>query len=271
MVVFILIVLGLCLGSFVNALVWRIHEKSKDSKKDTNLSIINGRSMCSKCRNPLTARDLIPVLSWLSLKGKCRYCRQPISDSPLVELLLPIIFVFSYLFWPHDFNTTQSILFGLWLIFLVGLMSLAVYDFKWYLLPNTIIYPLLGLAALQVIFLSLSSSSSSEVIKDALFGLAVGGGLFYALFQISHGKWIGGGDVKLGALLGILVGGPLPSFLLIFIAALIGSFLALPLLLTGRAKRGTRLPFGPFLIMAAVVVKLFGVTIIEWYKNRILL
>lgn len=272
MLIFILVLIGLSAGSFINAMVWRLHEQSKKSASKQDLSIISGRSMCPNCKHQLSAADLIPVLSWLSLKRKCRYCHQPISwQYPAVELLTAIAFVFSYIYWPESFNYSEIVLFGLWLIFLVGLLSLAIYDLKWFLLPNIIIYPLLGLAFIQVIFLSLSSLQSFEVIKEALLGLMVGGGIFYGLFQLSHGKWIGGGDVKLGALLGILVGGPLASFLLLFMASLIGSFAALPLLLTGRAKRGTRLPFGPFLILAAIIVRLFGAAIIDWYKNRLLL
>jgi prepilin signal peptidase PulO-like enzyme (type II secretory pathway) len=98
----------------------------------------------------------------------------------------------------------------------------------------------------------------------------VGGGIFYLLFQLSAGKWIGGGDVKLGALLGILVGGPVQSLLLIFVASALGSVISVPLLITGKAKRGTKLPFGPFLIVAAIIVRLFGVSLVAWYKRQIL-
>jgi leader peptidase (prepilin peptidase) / N-methyltransferase len=271
LVTLVLIILGLCLGSFVNALVWRLHERSKNSKQK-KLSIIHGRSMCPNCQHVLAARDLVPILSWLSLKGRCRYCKNPISiQYPLVEFVTAGLFIFSYVFWPASFSFDEKILFGFWLVFLGGLIALAVYDLRWYLLPNAIVYPLYAVILVQIIFATLNSSDPWNVITTAFWGLLIGGGIFYCLFQLSKGKWIGGGDVKLGGLLGLAIGGPSSSFLLIFIASLIGSFIALPLLLMGRAKRGSQLPFGPFLILAAVIVKLFGVSIITWYKDRLLL
>jgi prepilin signal peptidase PulO-like enzyme (type II secretory pathway) len=134
--------LGLCLGSFVNALVWRLRQRSlvhsskstakklkglpaKDSQLRTQgLSILKGRSMCPHCHRELNAKDLIPILSWLSLKGKCRYCGKKIDDSPMVELIMPVLFVFSYLYWPAVFNTNQTILFSLWLVFLTDFILL---------------------------------------------------------------------------------------------------------------------------------------------------
>jgi leader peptidase (prepilin peptidase)/N-methyltransferase len=279
MVIILLTVLGLCLGSFVNALVWRVHEQAKQGagqraggdKGKEDLSILRGRSMCPNCHHGLAAKDLVPVLSWLSLRGKCRYCGASISwQYPLVELLTTSLFIFSYSFWPLVFNDKGTTLFVFWLIFLVGLIALAVYDLRWYLLPNKIMYPLFVLAALQVIVATLIFHGNFEQLRSAIFGLAIGGGIFYAIFQISGGKWIGGGDVKLGALLGLVIGGPTSSLLLIFLASGLGSLAAIPILLTGKAGRSTRIPFGPFLIMAVIVTYLFGASLIGWYKQQAL-
>src|SRR4051794_11351319 len=96
----ILLFLGLCFGSFINALVWRVHEQEK-GKKTRNLSILHGRSQCPHCGHELAAKDLIPVISWLLLKGKCRYCGQPISRQyPAVEATTSGWFLLSYYFWP---------------------------------------------------------------------------------------------------------------------------------------------------------------------------
>jgi len=273
MIILILIVLGLCLGSFVNALVWRVHKQFNIKKKadKEQYSIVRGRSMCPHCKHELSARDLIPVISWLSLGGKCRYCHKPIEDSPLVEVITAGLFVVSYIYWPNGFTSQGTTLFILWLGFLTGFMALAVYDLKWYLLPNRLVYPLAGLAILQLALVLVFFHGGSHALLAAAYGVLIGGGIFWVLFQISNGKWIGGGDVKLGALLGLIVGGPANSLLLLFLASLLGTIVALPLLLTGKMKRTSRLPFGPFLIAAAIIVYLFGASLIAWYDRIFLL
>jgi len=119
MIIAVLVVFGLALGSFVNALVWRVREQTKegskkkpDSKYLKKLSVSKGRSMCPNCHHELTAKDLLPVISWLGLKGKCRYCRKSISAQyPLVELATAGLFAASYLLWPEDINGGQVLLF----------------------------------------------------------------------------------------------------------------------------------------------------------------
>lgn len=278
MIIVALLVLGLCFGSFVNALVWRMHEQSKPKAKrkasDSKLSLAKGRSMCVHCGHELGASDLVPVLSWLSLRGKCRYCKKPISwQYPIVELITALLFIISYLYWP-DFQDFQGgtleiagvVGFVVWLICLVGFMALIVYDLRWMLLPNKIIFPLLGLAGAGAVTNS-ALSGSIEPLVSSVAGMAVGGGLFYILFQLSSGKWIGGGDVKLGFLLGLLLGAPSLSFLMLFIASLLGSLVSIPLLISKKVGPKTRIPFGPFLISSAIIVQLFGEHIISWYLD----
>jgi prepilin signal peptidase PulO-like enzyme (type II secretory pathway) len=263
MITVILIVLGLCFGSFVNAFVWRLkHHKDW----------VKGRSVCVDCKHVLAARDLVPVLSWLALNGKCRYCHKPISwQYPVVEMLTASLFVGSYAYWPLDFWPWGTTLFVFWLVFLVGFVALAIYDLKWMTLPNKIIFPLGALALAQLFANSITFGGGLTSLYDAFWGVLIGGGLFYVLFQVSNGKWIGGGDVKLGAVLGLIVGGPLPSLLLIFLASVLGSLFALPMLAVKRLKTDSRLPFGPFLLAAAVIVYLFGASIIAWYQNQLLI
>lgn len=277
MIFAVLVVVGLCLGSFVNALVWRLHEqaalegkKTKGSKlQATKLSILKGRSMCPHCQHELAVKDLVPVLSWLSLGGKCRYCRKPIGwQYPLVELLTAGLFIFSYIYWPSGFHGAGLLEFVLWLVFLTGLVALFVYDARWFILPNRILYPLIVLAVLQILAVTLFYHGSTSSLLGAVWGALILGGLFYGLFRVSDGQWIGGGDPKLGVLLGLLIGGPLASFLLLFLASSGGTLVALPLLVTGKATRTSKLPFGPLLIIAAIVVRLFGASIIAWYKVR---
>jgi prepilin signal peptidase PulO-like enzyme (type II secretory pathway) len=273
MVVLVLMVFGLCLGSFINALVWRLHEQekltSKKKAKPAELSILHGRSMCPKCKHILAAKDLVPVLSWASLRGKCRYCQRPISwQYPVVELITAGLFIFCWAFWPLPLNGIGLFEFIFWLVFVIGLVALAVYDLKWFLLPNRIVYTLIGLALIQLLVVLVAYHGGVSALASALWGALIVSGTFFVLFQVSGGKWIGGGDVSLGFLLGLLVGGPLNSILMLFIASCTGTVLSLPFVIAGRAKRDTHLPFGPLLVMGAIVIRLFGVSINHWLTSR---
>jgi leader peptidase (prepilin peptidase)/N-methyltransferase len=279
MIIAVLIVFGLCLGSFVNALVWRLHEQGTESGKKKpsksylkDLSISKGRSMCPDCHHTLSARDLVPVLSWTSLRGKCRYCHEPVSvQYPLVELSTMGLFLLSYLYWPLPFTQAQVAFFILWLLLLVGFMALIVYDLRWMLLPDRIVFPLGVVAAIMaVITISTSARPTHSALSVAL-AVAVGGGIFYLLYQISGGRWIGGGDVKLGWLLGLVVATPAKAILFIFFAAVAGSAITLPMLASGRMKRTSTIPFGPFLIAGAIVSLLVGARILDWYQRTLIL
>ena len=269
-----LIVFGLCLGSFVNALVWRLHEQEdlgskKDKKTATyreQLSITTGRSMCSHCHHTLAAIDLVPLFSWLLLRGKCRYCHHTIEDTPVPEVLLAVLFVLSYVWWPYVLHGVGLYDFIFWLIFLVGFMALALYDLRWQLLPNKLVFPLIGLAIVQLVGQLVHYQVGWQGLVGALWGVLFASGIFYGIFRISRGAWIGGGDVKLGVVLGILLGGPLMSLLMLFVASCLGTVVGLPFLLAGR--RQMRIPFGPFLLAATVIVMLFGASIISWYKAQ---
>lgn len=262
MIIVILVVVGLCLGSFVNALVWRTHE---------GLSIAHGRSMCPHCKHTLAAKDLVPVLSWLALRGKCRYCGKPVSAQyPLVELSTAGLFVASYIWWPAGFSDPQKIIFALWLAILTGLVALAVYDLRWFLLPNRLIYPLSAIALVQVAAVIANDSQPATALLSAVLAVLIGGGIFYVLFQASKGKWIGGGDVKLGALLGLVVATPGRAILFIFFGSLLGSLVSAPLMVRGHLKRTSVIPFGPFLIIGAIITVLFGADILHWYQRMFL-
>lgn len=273
MVAVCIFLFGLALGSFVNALVWRVHEQATSSVKraSKDLSITTGRSMCPRCKHQLHIQDLIPVLSWLWLKGKCRYCCKSIGwQYPLVELITAGLFVLSYLVWPHGLDLLGSLQLGVWLLCVTIFMALVVYDLRWMILPDRIVLPLTVLAALQVGLLT-AQQRSLTVVAGSLLGVLCLAGLFYLLFQISGGKWIGGGDVKLGVSLGLLVGGPAKALAVLFLAACLGTICTLPLLVLGKKKASQQLPFGPFLIAATIIIYLFGTGLVAWYKKQFLL
>jgi len=261
MVLFLLIIVGLCLGSFVNAFVWRLHEGK---------NWLSDRSECIYCHYKLKPIELIPIISWFFLRGKCRNCHRKISiQYPIVEAITCTSFILSYIFWPTAITDLQTVIFILWLMILTGLISLAVYDLKWMLLPTKIIYFLVALALLMAVLRIILTHDYLDITFNYLISTLIGGGLFYLLYQISRGKWIGGGDIRLGFLLGLIAGTASKSLLVIFMAAVLGTIASLPLLMMGKYNKKSLVPFGPFLIMAMFIVQFFGNDIINWYANLI--
>jgi leader peptidase (prepilin peptidase)/N-methyltransferase len=262
---------GLAFGSFVNALVWRVHEQGiKAKSKRVNLSIVNGRSICPNCKHILAWNDLIPVFSWLSLGGKCRYCKKPISKQyPLVELAQALIFVLSYIWWPGGVHGAGSwILFVTWLFTSVGLMALLVYDARWMLLPNRILYPTFYIAlAGRIIYIVGHEPNKAHASIMAVLSVAVASGVFWVLFVVSQGKWIGFGDVRLGLVTGTILAAPGKSFLMIMLGSLLGTLFILPALVLGKKNLASKLPYGPFLIAATFICVLFGGSILDWYGH----
>lgn len=268
----LLFLLGLCAGSFVNALVWRVREQEKD-KKTSGLSILSGRSICPNCRHVLAARDLIPILSWLTLRGRCRYCQAPISAQyPVIELAAGLVFVFSYIFWPGSFSTSWGIvLFASWLITSVGLLALLVYDARWMMLPNRILYPTAAVAVVGRAFYIVGfEPDKADALVQWGLAVAVASGIFWLLFVISQGRWIGFGDVRLGLITGTVLATPALGFLMIFTASVLGTLFVLPALVRRRQKISSKVPFGPFLIAATFLVLLFGQPLVDWYKDLII-
>lgn len=270
-----LLCLGVCLGSFVNALVWRLHEqeelrdkKSKTAKKRMEqLSITRGRSMCTNCGHVLAPKDLVPVLSWVWLRGKCRYCKGPINDTPFTELTLPVLFVVSYIAWPYALSNSWLVAaFASWLGLLTVFLALAVYDARWYLLPDKLV----GVASvLSFVMMCLLSVGLRDVaiLRDALLAGGLLFGFLYMLFIISKETWMGGGDVKLAFCLGLVAGTPLRAGLVLFFASLTGTIAALPGIITRKRSIKSTIPFGPWLLIAAVIVFLWGNSIITWYQS----
>lgn len=254
----VLFFVGLCLGSFVNAAVWRIKHK-----KDLLLA----RSECTKCHYQLQWFDLIPVLSWLFLRGRCRKCHKSISfQYPLVELAVAAFFVASLAFWPIGFDSVNHLLqFGVWLLAGVGLAILFVYDIKWLLLPDRVVLPLILLGLAMTVLHGLEASSLVQFLFNLFGSLLVLSGFYLALFMISKGKWVGFGDIKLGVALALLLCNWQLALLTFFLANLIGTLFFAPALSTGKLKRSAHIPLGPFLIISFLIAGLFGQSIIDWY------
>ncbi len=257
-----LFLIGLCFGSFINALVWRLRHK-RDFVKE--------RSECTHCHHTLAWNDLVPVVSWALLRGKCRYCGKRIDDSPVVELITPMLFVISYLAWPFGFETAGIVLFVLWLIALVGLIALTVYDLKWYLLPDKIVFPLIaiGLGMGATRFVYIDQQGWAEAIGSIFLGILSIAGVYLILHVISSGKWVGFGDVKLSVFIGSILGWQ-GGLLALFMANLLGIIVVIPLLTLNKLHSKSKIPFGPFLIGACFITFLWGGNIIDWYVNSLI-
>lgn len=249
MYILLIALLGICFGSFVNAFVWRLKKKK---------NWVSERSVCTHCGHVLSPLDLIPALSYLFLRGRCRYCKKTIEDTPLMELGLGVAFTLSYIYWPFVFDGAGTFRFVIWLLALVLLAAMFLYDLRWTLLPDKLTRPLLLLAAFQVIVLFVLGEIKFSDVATLIASVLIGGGIFHAIYELSKGKYIGGGDVKLGYAYGLLLMDPLMSWMVLAIASLLGSMLAAALIVSKKKTLQSKIPFGPMLIIGVWASMLFG-------------
>lgn len=272
----ILIVAGLCMGSFAGASTWRlrayqlkqqkndgekINQKEYDSiKKLIDKPLLKDRSQCLNCSYILKWYDLIPLVSWISLRGRCRKCHKKIGFmEPLIEIGVVLFFVLSYMFWPYSLiNGFEIARFIIWLVSGVGFAILFTYDAKWFLLPNKLNLFIICLGAISAALYVLGSSDYAGAILGLLGSMLVLSGFYLVLYLISHGKWIGFGDVKLCLALALLLADWKLAFIALFMANFIGCLVVLPGIVTGKLKRNSHVPFGPLLIIGAVIAELAG-------------
>ncbi|HSX14529.1 MAG TPA: prepilin peptidase [Candidatus Saccharimonadales bacterium] len=248
--------LGLMVGSFINAVVWRIHEHKP---------IARDRSECENCHHKLGLWDLIPVFSWLFLKGRCRYCHKPISvQNPLVELLTGGLFMLSYI-QLAPVSTLGRINFVVWLYVLGSLIVLSLYDWRWMLLPDVVMMPAL-LVALIPLVAAIATGQPHQVWLGPIIAALLAGGSFYLLAAVSSGRWMGGGDIKLVALIGLVLGLQM-TVVAMFLAFTIAAVVSLGLIATKRKTRRDHIAFGPFLALGCVLAMLYGHQLLNWYNN----
>lgn len=242
-------IFGLIIGSFLNVCIYRIPKK---------LSIVFPRSFCPKCKTTIKAWQNIPIVSYLILRGKCSNCKESISFRyPMVEVLTAVMFL---LIW-HNFWLDLNIYKILLNLFFVSiLIVIAFIDIDCLLIHDKITYPVI------IIGLILQFVFASPV--QAILGFFVGGSLIY-LFVLS-GKLLygqdgmGGGDIKLGALVGVYLGWKM-TLLSIFLACIIGSLVSGILMVLKKKKKSDYIAFGPFMALGAVVALFWGKRILSWY------
>jgi len=248
-------VFGLIIGSFLNAVIHRLHTKESPAK---------GRSYCPHCKHELKWYDLIPVVSFLFLRGRCRYCSKHISwQYPLVEIATSVLFLL--IFYYQLPVTNYQLLLHVFFLFIITafLIILFVYDLKYLLIPEKIIYPAIGVALLYVIYQALILNTL-YFIPYTFFSAFGAAAFFFAIFLVSKGKWMGFGDVPLAFLIGFVLGFP-GIIVALFLAFFIGAIIGVSLLVAGKKGLKSEVPFGPFLITGFFIALFWGEAIAAWY------
>lgn len=249
-------VFGLLYGSFLNVVIVRF---------DDWLSIVRTPSHCPRCKTRLTWFDLIPVLSYLMLRGRCRYCAKPIAwQYPVVELATAALMAagFIFIFEAHSLPLWQESLGFIGYLLALGLIVVIFFhDLYEMMIPDLLSNLLLGIAA---VFSLVFYNDALGTIYAALIGF-----LPIALLVFpSGGSWMGEGDVKLATALTLLVGWP-TALALMAIAFLSGGLVGLVGLISRQVKLKTAVPFAPFLIFAFLVSFFYGNEIVGWYFRLI--
>jgi leader peptidase (prepilin peptidase)/N-methyltransferase len=238
---------GACVGSFLNVCIYRLprHE-----------SLAWPGSRCTSCGRALAWYENIPILSWVTLRGRCRTCRAPVSPMyPIVEAVTALTFLGGYLLYGVTLLGLVRVLFA------CALIVLFVTDLQHKILPNAITLP--GIVAGFV-----CSVFFPPGWRDSLIGVAVGGGLLYAIaegyYRIRGQEGLGMGDVKLLAMIGAFLGWKLVLLTLVF-ASFSGSVIGVAMIASKRGDMKYALPFGTFLAIGAVLSAAWGTPIVDWY------
>jgi leader peptidase (prepilin peptidase) / N-methyltransferase len=253
---FTIFLLGVFIGSFLNCFMYRLEVGEKPE----------GRSYCPKCKKTLKVKDLVPVFSYIFLKGRCRYCREKISlQYPLVELLTGVLFVFI------GFKTLETFIFFevVTLLYLLVvaffLVLIFVYDLKHFIIPDFANFSLIGISFAYLLF----NSFYNQDLQIFLYGIfsALGAFLFFfALYYFTEGKGMGFGDVKFVVFMGFFLG--FPNILVaLFVSFVLGAIIGLTLIAMKIKKAKNQIPFGPFLILGTLLGYFYGAELIELYLN----
>jgi leader peptidase (prepilin peptidase)/N-methyltransferase len=244
-------ILGAVLGSFYNVCIYRIPNK---------LSVVNPPSHCYNCNTRLKPLDLVPILSWTLLRGKCRYCGQKISPRyALVELLTGLLFVLVYGVYGPNLITIYYLL-------LVSLLVIITFiDLDHYIIPDgLVIFGSVGAVIFNILGLGVG-------IKDSLLGgLICGGGMLVLIFLIElilRKEVMGGGDIKLFGMVGLSLGVKL-GLLTILLSVYVGAIYGVGSIIYSRIKKkefNSMIPYGPFISVGALISILYGTSMINWY------
>jgi leader peptidase (prepilin peptidase)/N-methyltransferase len=246
-------IFGLAIGSFLNVIIYRLPKHQ---------SIILPASHCPKCQHQLAIYDNIPVLSYLILAGRCRYCKQKISFLyPLIEISSSVIVVVSLYYFGLGIKFVATS------FFLLVLLVISAIDLQHKIIPNLIILPAIATGIGLVLISQLWKVKALPLVDNSSLinsgsGFLIGGGLLLVVALARPGG-MGGGDIKLAAFLGIFLG----RYVLVglFIGFLIGSIVGLIAIIAGTKSRKSLLSFGPYLALGAVITIIVGQPLVNWY------
>jgi leader peptidase (prepilin peptidase)/N-methyltransferase len=284
----ITVIFGLVIGSFLNVCIYRIsqnyhqtedNEKSKQKQKPKEkLSIMYpNRSFCPECKHQLSALDNIPVFSYIFLRGKCRYCKKPISPRYIiVELLTAGIFAFILYRGISQFDNIREITLYVMrsCFFACFLIVITFIDLKEQVIPNKVVYPGIALGLALSAYLTAMGNNhgfmQQEIVKSLIGGIvgavviliiAIGGTLIF------RKEAMGMGDVRLMAMIGVYLGLFPHIPLTLIIGAISGSIVGIILMAKHGKKMDSMIPFGPFLSLGAIISLLYGKEIWLWYES----
>ena len=236
---------GITIGSFLNVCIYRIPKKE---------NIATTRSHCMECNTQLKWYDLVPLFSWLFLRGKCRYCKAKISiQYPLVELANGIGYV--WIFWVNGINFISI----LYCLCVSALLTLSIIDLRTFEIPVGFNIFILVLGAIRAIY-------DFEHIVTYLIGMVCVSGFLFILYIATAGRGIGGGDIKLMAAAGLLIGWQ-NIIAALFLGCILGSIIHVTLMIVLKKER--MLAFGPYLSLGIFLAMLYGKPLLDWYIGLI--
>ena len=244
----VIALLGMAIGSFLNVVIDRL---------PAGESIVFPASHCPACRRQLSAVELIPVISYLALRGRCRACHAGIPPRVLIVEIATGA-AFALLAWHFG---AADVDFAIAAFYFCLFEALAMIDLERHILPNVIVYPAAGFALAASIFIH--GGTIVPGVLDAATGGLIGLGLFFLIAIVSRGG-MGWGDVKMAALVGLVTGFPL-VFVAILVAVVSGGLIAWLLIIFKVRSRKETIPFGPFLSLAAMATILWGQAMLDWY------
>lgn len=239
-------VLGSVFGSFLNAWIVRVHNRE---------SILVGRSKCTDCNRQIAWYDNIPIVSFVLLRGKCRHCNKQIHwQYPLIELWMGLLFAWLFVTRGLDLLVVRD------LIIVYLLTFIFVYDKRYHMILDRV-----TLIPAAILFIC-SIMLGWHTWQSMLGGAGIAGGFFLVQYIVSKGKWIGGGDVRLGVFMGVILGWQL-VLLALYLTYVIGSLVLLPFIIMKKKTLKTAVPLGTYLAISTVITMFWGEALLTWYLS----